>query len=199
MRQILMNMGGAVVARVPAAGRRSGQRARPRALLPRQRGHRTGAPEGAARAHGRRARAPLRRARPMPASPRTTSRPRGAIPRRPPGASRRSLDRQLAQLKPATTPQTLAPVVTAGDLQWTQANAVKFSAKDGRLEISTDDSAGRLPGDDARIGRARGPGAAHPRRRHRAQRRHRHRHPQRRPPGLARLEDVRRRAASRTT
>ena len=48
--------------------------------------------------------------------------------------------RQLAQLKPAT-PQTLAPVVSTGDLQWTQANAVKFTTQDGRLEITTDDSA----------------------------------------------------------
>ena len=48
--------------------------------------------------------------------------------------------RQLAQLKPAQ-PQTLAPVVSTGDLQWTQANAAKFTAQDGRLDITTDDSA----------------------------------------------------------
>jgi len=47
--------------------------------------------------------------------------------------------RQLAQMKPAT-PQTLAPVVSTGDLQWTQASALKFAAADGRLEIATDDS-----------------------------------------------------------
>lgn len=48
--------------------------------------------------------------------------------------------RQLAQLKPEAK-QTLAPVVSTGELQWTQANAVKFTAQDGRLEITTDDSA----------------------------------------------------------
>jgi predicted dehydrogenase len=48
--------------------------------------------------------------------------------------------RQLAQLKPAPAP-TLAPVVSTGDLQWTAALARQFSARDGRLEITTDDSA----------------------------------------------------------
>lgn len=49
--------------------------------------------------------------------------------------------RQLAQLKPA--PQaTLAAVVGAGDLQWTRASAREFESREGRLEISTDDSAG---------------------------------------------------------
>ena len=48
--------------------------------------------------------------------------------------------RQLAQMKPEAK-KTLAPVVSTGDLQWTQANAVKFTTQDGRLEITTDDSA----------------------------------------------------------
>ena len=47
--------------------------------------------------------------------------------------------RQLAQMKPEAK-QTLAPVVSTGDLHWTAANAVKFTAQDGRLEITTDDS-----------------------------------------------------------
>lgn len=48
--------------------------------------------------------------------------------------------RQLAQLKPAA-PQVLAPVVSAGDLQWTAASAKHFVHEQGRLEITTDDSA----------------------------------------------------------
>ncbi len=49
--------------------------------------------------------------------------------------------RQLAQLKPAPK-ATLSPVVGIGDLQWTKALALAFESRDGRLEISTDDSAG---------------------------------------------------------
>ena len=49
--------------------------------------------------------------------------------------------RQLAQLKPAPK-ATLSPVVGIGDLQWTKALATVFESRDGRLELSSDDSAG---------------------------------------------------------
>lgn len=48
--------------------------------------------------------------------------------------------RQMAKLRPAPQ-QTLAPVVSSGDLQWTQASAVKLTAAEGKLDITTDDSA----------------------------------------------------------
>ena len=49
--------------------------------------------------------------------------------------------RQLAQLKPAPK-AALGPVVGMGDLQWTKASALECESREGRLEISTDDSAG---------------------------------------------------------
>ena len=49
--------------------------------------------------------------------------------------------RQLAQITSAPTP-ALATVVGAGELQWTKASAQTFDARDGRLEIVTDDSVG---------------------------------------------------------
>ncbi len=48
--------------------------------------------------------------------------------------------RQMAQLKPAA-PVKLAEVVSSGALQWTKALAVAFEEKDGRIDVTTDDSA----------------------------------------------------------
>src|SRR5471032_631547 len=49
--------------------------------------------------------------------------------------------RRIAALKPASTP-VLAPVVGLGDLRWTKDSAVSFETRDGRLEVTTDDSPG---------------------------------------------------------
>lgn len=50
--------------------------------------------------------------------------------------------RQIAQFKPAQQPATLAEVVSAGALEWTKALATQFENREGRLEITTDDSPG---------------------------------------------------------
>jgi predicted dehydrogenase/threonine dehydrogenase-like Zn-dependent dehydrogenase len=47
--------------------------------------------------------------------------------------------RRLAALKPASAPR-LSPVVGLGELQWTKDSAVSFAVRDGRIEVSTDDS-----------------------------------------------------------
>ena len=139
MRQILMNSGGAVVARVPRPG------VEPGSVLVRVhfslvsvgtelaplKAPMTAAPENASAVEKGAAYAGLA-AHYLKASwrdPQKAARRLASIARR-----------QMAQMKPAPQ-QTLAPVVGAGDLQWTKASAEQFSFVDGRLEVVTDDSA----------------------------------------------------------
>jgi predicted dehydrogenase/NADPH:quinone reductase-like Zn-dependent oxidoreductase len=140
MRQILMNSGGAVVARVPRPALEPGgvlvrvhyslisvgtEIAPLKAPL-------SPAPEGASRVEKGVALAGLAThyLRASWRDPQKAARRVASIARR-----------QIAALRPAAT-AALSPVVGMGDLQWTRELAASFAVEAGRIEITTDESPG---------------------------------------------------------
>ncbi len=146
MRQVVMNSARRRGGARAAAGRRAGQRARPRALLADQRRHRARAAEGVAGADAPTTRRRSRRVRPTRAWRPTTSRRRCAIRKRRRGASHRSRGGRWRRCARRRRRRSASRSASA-TFSWTKDAAKSVELKDGKLADRHRRLGGSLPGE----------------------------------------------------